>query len=201
MSLPDGGDAGPLSFMEVTMNYKELKQIFQDLKQKSPDENLTAHVIFTEDSFSMPYPLLSRTYQFSSHNRAFQTRMNGYSIYAYCLDRTSDQGVRLDWYMADEGNTDGWKVESCYILEWMRDVDAIPNLTRMEQEDGTVCYFFGNTTIRVQETMEDGRIMLAPVAGDQTACGEWVELPVDRVCGYCTLLERHLNRKSAACEP
>ena len=28
------------------MDYKELKQIFQDLKQKSPDENLTAHVIF-----------------------------------------------------------------------------------------------------------------------------------------------------------
>ena len=154
------------------MDYIELKQIFQDLKQKSPDENLTAHVIFTEDSFSIPYPLLSRTYQFSSHNRVFQTRMNGSSIYAYCLDRTSDQGVRLDWYMADEGNTDGWKVESCYILEWMRDVDAIPNLTRMEQGDGTVCYFFGNTTIRVQETMEDGRITLAPVAGDQTACGE-----------------------------
>lgn len=183
------------------MEYKELKQIFQDLKQKSPGENLTAHVIFTEDSFSMPYPLLSRTYQFSSHNRAFQTHMNGYSIYAYCLDQTSDQGVRLDWYMVEEGNANGWRVESCYILELMRDVDAIPNLTRMEQDDGTVCYFFGNTTIRVLEIAENGRIVLEPVAGDQTACGEWVELPVDRVCGYCTLLERHLNRKSAACEP
>ena len=123
--------------------------------------------------------------------------MNGYSIYAYCLDKTSDQGVRLDWYMVEEGNAGGWKVESCYILEWMRDVDAIPNLTRMEQEDGTVCYFFGNTTIRVLEVVENDRIVLEPVAGDQTACGEWVELPVDRVYGYCALLERHLNREAS----
>ena len=70
----------------------------------------------------------------------------------------------------------------------------------MEQEDGTVCYFFGNTTIRVLEIVEDGRITLAPVAGDQTACGEWIELPVDRICGYCTLLERNLNREASGHE-
>ena len=111
------------------------------------------------------------------------------------MDKTSDQGVRLDWYMAEEGNPGGWKVEECYILEQMRDVAAIPNLTSTEQGDGTVCYFFGDTCIRVRESLEDGKIHLEPVRGDQTACGEWVELPVDRVYGYCTLLERHLNRK------
>ena len=31
----------------------------------------------------------------------------------------------------------------------MRDETAIPHLTRTEQGVGTVCYFFGDTTIRV----------------------------------------------------
>ena len=33
------------------MDYKELKVIFCNLKQKSPASNLTAHVTFTEGSF------------------------------------------------------------------------------------------------------------------------------------------------------
>jgi hypothetical protein len=70
---------------------------------------------------------------------------------------------------------------------------AIPHLTRTEQEDGTVCYFFGDTYIRAYETRSNGKIQLEPVSGDQAACGEWTELPLDRVYGYCTLLARHLN--------
>ena len=93
------------------MVYSDLKQIFQGLKRNSPKEDLTAHIIFTEDSFAKPYSLLSRTYRFSSDNKAFWPNMGGYSIFAYCLDVTSDQGVRLDWYMAEEGNANGWKVE------------------------------------------------------------------------------------------
>lgn len=99
------------------MNYQELKRIFRELKAASPKEDLTAHIIFTEDSFPTQYPLLSRTYRFDSDNKAFWPNMGGYSIFAYCLDVTSDQGVRLDWYMEEEGNVDGWKVEDCYILE------------------------------------------------------------------------------------
>ena len=177
------------------MVYTELKQVFQELKRTSPREDLTAHIIFTEDSFAMSYPLLSRTYLVSSDNKGFRPHMFSNSIFAYCLDKTSDQGVRLDWYMAEEGNADGWKVEDCYILEQMRDVAAIPNLTRTEQGDRTVCYFFADTCIRVRESEGNGKIKLKPVSGDQTACGEWVELSDDRVYGYCTLLERHLNRK------
>ena len=176
------------------MNYGEMKQIFQELKRTSPKDDLTAHIIFTEGSFTKEYPLLSRTYRVSSDNKAFWPHMFSKSIFAGCLDGT-DQGVRLDWYMAEEGNADGWKVEDCYILEQMRDVAAIPHLTRTEQEDGTVCYFFGDTCIRVRESHEDGKIRLEPVAGDQTACGEWVELPIDRIHGYCILLERYLNRE------
>lgn len=46
-------------------------------------------------------------------NKAFQPNMGGYSIFACCLNVTSDQGIRLDWYMAEEGNSGGWKVEDC----------------------------------------------------------------------------------------
>ena len=123
------------------MTYRELKETFCDLKQKTPKDNLTAHVIFTEDSFAEPYPLLSRTYRVSSDNKGYWPRMFSRSIFAYCLDVTSDQGVRLDWHMAEEGNPGGWKVEDCYILERMQDADAIPSLTWMEQNDGSVCYF------------------------------------------------------------
>lgn len=57
----------------------------------------------------------------------------------------------------------------------------------------TICWFFGDTCIKVREVTDGGRVRLEPVAGDQAACGEWTELPIDRVYGYCTLLERHIN--------
>ena len=177
------------------MNYSELKQVFRELKATSPRDDLTAHIIFTEDSFKKPYSLLSRTYRISSDNKAFWPNMGGYSIFGYCLDKATDQGVRLDYYMAEERDITGWKVEDCYILEQMRDAAAISNPYRMKQDDGTVCYFFGDTCIRVRESHEGEKICLEPVAGDQTACGEWVELSIDRVHGYCTLLERRLNTK------
>ena len=175
------------------MTYAELKAIFRELNRDPSQGGLTAHIVFTEDSFAVPYPLLGRTYAVSSDNKAFRPGMGGYSIFASCLDKASDQGVRLERYMADEGNPGGWKVEECYILERMRDTAAIPDASRTEQPDGTVCYFFGDTAIRVREIMDDGRIRLDPVAGDQAACGEWTDLPIDRVYGYCTLLERRIN--------
>jgi len=179
------------------MEYSELKHVFRKLKADAPRENLTAHVIFTEDSFAKTYPLLSRTYLVSSDNKAFWPHMFSNSIFAYCLDKNSDQGVRLDWYMADEGNAGGWRVETCYILELMPDADAIGDLTRIEMEDDTICYGFGasSTCIRVFETNENGRVRLEPLAGTQMADGQWIDLPMDRVYGYSTLLERYLNRK------
>ena len=179
------------------MNYTDLKQVFQELKRTSPRENLTAHITFTEDSFASQYSLLSRTYLVSSDNKGFCPHMFSRSIFAYCLDVTSDQGVRLDWYMEEEGNFDGWKVENCYILEQMRDAAAIPGATRTEQEDGSMCYFFGDTCIRANESIINGKVHLEPLSGNQTACGEWVDLPIDQVYGYCTLLTRHQNRSAS----
>jgi len=177
------------------MEYPELKQIFRELKRTPPREDLTAHIIFTEDSFASPYPLLSRTYLISSDNKAFWSRTGGYSIFAYCLDKNSDQGVRLDWYMADEGNAGGWKVQECYVLEYMRYADTIPGLARVGQPDGTVRYFFGGTSIQVRETANAGRTVLQPVSGLQFDGSSYEDLPMDRVYGYCTPLERHVNRK------
>ena len=175
------------------MTYMELKHCFRELKLNTPREDLTAHVIFSEDSFDETYPLLSRTYTFTSDNKAFWSRLGGYSIFASCLDGT-DQRVRLDWYMEEEGNKNGWKVQECYILEQMRDAAAIANHTRVEQNDGFVSYFFGDTCISVCEIKDNGKINLIPVSGDQVACGEWTELSIDRIYGYCTLLNRHLNK-------
>ena len=99
--------------------------------------------------------------------------------------------------MAEEGNANGWKVEECYILERMMDVDGIGDLTRIELEDDTICYGFGSssTCIRVCETNKNRKIRLEPLAGNQMIDGKWVDLSIDRVYGYCTLLERHLNRE------
>lgn len=176
------------------MNYLGLKVAFQKWNRENHREALTAHIIFTADSFDKEYPLIARTYAVSRYNKAFRPSMGGYSIFGDSLDG-SDPGARLERYMAQEGNPKGWKVEDCYILERMRDAAAVPNFTRTEQEDGTACYFFGNTTIRAEETVEDGHLLLTPISGDQVGPDGWGDLEMDRVHGYCTLLERQLNKK------
>lgn len=177
------------------MTYPELKTLFRELKRDHPKEDLTAHIVFTEDSFDKPYPLLGRTYLVSSDNKGFRPNMFSHSVFAYCLDKNFGQGVRLDWYMADEGVANGWKVQDCYVLERMRDAAAIPDAERAEQPDGSICWFFGDTCIRARKSLEGGKTRLEPVAGDQVACGQWTDLPMDRVYGYCALLERSLNGK------
>lgn len=182
------------------MKYAELKKIFRKHEAGRPAGHLTAHIVFTADSFEEDCSLLSRVYAVSSDNKAFQPNMGGYSIYAACLDGR-DNGVRLEWYMTEEkgGSAKGkWKVESCYILEYLRDAAAVAHYERSPQGDGTVCYFFGDTMIRVKESDLDGRIQLEPIGGDQAVCGEWVDLDftLDVVAGYCTLLSRVINKIS-----
>ncbi len=79
----------------------------------------------------------------------------------------------------------------------MRDAATIPNLNRTVLVDGSICYCFGDTCIRVRETVEDGKAKLEPLTGDQKAHDEQVELSIDRLHGYCTLLERFLNQETA----
>ena len=179
------------------MTYPELKTIFLDWNSSSPHGDLTAHVVFTEDSFDRPYPLIGRTYRISSDNKAFRPDACGYSVFAWCLDPSSDQGVRLDRYMEEEGNPGGWKVRECYVLEHMPDAEAIPRAERTELDNGTVVYAFGGTRVRVLETEDCGETCLEPIEGDQASGGGRTDLHMDRLFGYCELLERHINRRTA----
>lgn len=98
------------------ITYAELAQKFRAHESTRPTEHLTAHIVFTEDSFTKHYSEESRTYEVSSNNKAFQPGMGGYSIFGSCLDGT-DIGVRLEAYMAAEkGGKDGWKVDYCYLV-------------------------------------------------------------------------------------
>lgn len=85
--------------------------------------------------------------------------------------------------------------QSRYLLEYMRDAASVSHAARTEQADGTVCYFFGNTCIRARESHKKGLIHLEPLSGNQTACGEWAELPVNQVHRYCILLEQQMNQE------
>ena len=69
----------------VEMSYQEMKKRFREF-ENNHKEHLTGYVVFTEDSFDKPYSEKSRTYVISSDNKAFQSGMGGYSVYASCLD-------------------------------------------------------------------------------------------------------------------
>lgn len=68
----------------------------------------------------------------------------------------------------------------------MRDSADIAKLQMCPQPDGSLAFFFGNTTIRVVAA-ENG---LLPLGGDQVACGEWYDLQMDEVEEYMKLIQR-----------
>lgn len=99
------------------ITYAEMKAAFRAHENAYPTDHLTGYIVFTEDSFEAEYTLESRTYEVSSDNKAFQPNKGGYSIYGSATDG-SDNGVRLERYMAEEiGGADGWKVDYCYMSE------------------------------------------------------------------------------------
>lgn len=98
---------------EVEMSYTEMRNLFR--RAEDEGKHITGYVVFSQESFTDPYLEISRTYAIPSDNKAFQSRMGGYSIYGYCMDG-SDPCVRLEQYMAAEhGGKDGWKIERCYM--------------------------------------------------------------------------------------
>lgn len=78
---------------------------------------MEGYIVFAPQSFELPYPLQSRTYLVSSDNKRFKKGMSGNSIFGLALDG-SDNGVRLDLYMQDTGNADGWVVEDCGLVSY-----------------------------------------------------------------------------------
>ena len=75
----------------------------------------TMVAVISADSFEQEYSLEARSYAFTNDNKAFMPHMLGYSVYADSLDG-SDIGVRIDRYLEAEGNSNGWKVDYCYIM-------------------------------------------------------------------------------------
>lgn len=102
------------------LNYAEFTEKMREHNLKTDADYhkaINGVIVFTEDSFSKVYPLESRSYEVSSHNKAWIAGMGGYSIYGSSLDG-EDRGVRLEAYMrAEKGGENGWKVEYCYFLE------------------------------------------------------------------------------------
>ena len=103
----------------IKLTYAELESKMRafneahNIKSKGVGNTLRAVIVFTEDSFKKIYPLESRSYQVTNHNKAWIAGMCSNSIFGDSLDLT-DLGVRLDWYMYGE---DKWKVDYCYIVE------------------------------------------------------------------------------------
>ena len=49
------------------LTYEKLRSTFLAHERTRPKNHLTAHIVFTADSFTEPYPLESRTYVVSSN--------------------------------------------------------------------------------------------------------------------------------------
>ena len=75
----------------------------------------TMVAVISADSFTQKYSLEARSYAFTNDNKAFMPAMLSRSVFANSLDG-SDIGVRLDRYLEAEGNSNGWKVDYCYIM-------------------------------------------------------------------------------------
>lgn len=106
----------------MTMEYRELYEIFCAHERSKPTHHLTAYITFSPESFApgTNYSERERTYVISSNNKAFLPGMGGYSVFGSCLDGKSDQCIRLDQYMAAEhGGKNGWIVENCCLVGWM----------------------------------------------------------------------------------
>ena len=97
---------------KVEMTYAELSKLFSTVNDKKLSP-IDGFIVFTPDSFDVSYSEESRTYVVSSNNKAYQSGMGGYSIYASCLDGT-DPCVRLEGYMHGDNS---WKIEKCYMLK------------------------------------------------------------------------------------
>ena len=95
---------------KMEMSYNEMASLFS-LANNRGLPPVVGYVVFTSDSFDKPYNEESRTYRISSNNKAYQSGMGGYSIYASCLDGTNPC-LRLEGYLRGEN---AWKIEKCYM--------------------------------------------------------------------------------------
>lgn len=109
------------------MLYRELRDRFIKFNREHPNATpLKGFIVFSAENWPKTYSEKSRTYEVHSDNKAFRPNASSCSLFGSSLDGT-DQGVRLDWYMADFGIPGGWAVERCIIKEPITRVDFTPN--------------------------------------------------------------------------
>lgn len=93
----------------ATLTWAQLVSFFDRWNEAFDPEDspIMGIVCYRQSNFrDTYYPEDSRTYCFSSNNKAFKPGMGGYSIFASSLDGT-DRGVRIEHI--------SWKVDYCYI--------------------------------------------------------------------------------------
>lgn len=98
------------------MTYPELFDLFVEHNKEHLSDPMTAFIVFSESNWPRYYSEQSRTYEISSDNKAFRPNCCSASLFGSCLDGT-DRMVRLDWYMNDFGNKNGWVVDYCYLKD------------------------------------------------------------------------------------
>ncbi len=107
-----------ISYSEFKHRMEKFNEL-NDIKRKGNDKCFVKGVVvITEDSFDKKYTLEQRSFLTTSDNKGFINNPDliGKSIFASALSG-DDDGVRLDWYLEEEGNKDGWKVDYCYFLD------------------------------------------------------------------------------------
>lgn len=100
---------------QVDLSYEQLKEIFKN-NEKNKLPEIKGYIVFKQENFSEPYTETQRTYEVSSHNKAFMPDMGGFSIWGSNI-AGDDINVRLERYMKDCGVYDGWEIERCYIYK------------------------------------------------------------------------------------
>ena len=101
----------------VEMTWEEMTEWFCKYnKTKPPVDPVKGYIVFASASYNQFYPVKSRTYCVNNEANWFHDGRFSTSLRGDCLDG-SDRGVRLDAYMRDFGNKNGWIVDYCYIPE------------------------------------------------------------------------------------
>lgn len=109
-------DQPHLTFEELCYLFLRHNQENNITQQWSDQKAIKAVIVFKSSNWpDRNYTLEQRSYLIQSDEKYFIPEMGGNSIFANCLDCT-DQVVRLDWYMFDNGNHN-WVIDYCYIKE------------------------------------------------------------------------------------
>ncbi|MBQ7701584.1 MAG: hypothetical protein IJT54_04185 [Candidatus Methanomethylophilaceae archaeon] len=100
------------------LKYSEFEKAMFDHNRRLEDEGkdprsssnaITGVIVFCPSVFEQDNGDLARSFRVGSNNKAWISRMSGYSIFADCLDKRFDCGYRIEDICSNDN------VEYCYI--------------------------------------------------------------------------------------